>query len=74
MRLRVPAPLRAGGRIGVTSPSAGVGERAQPRIDHAVEVLRARGYEVVVGGCMAADRWVRRRLRAAGVDVASVSP
>jgi muramoyltetrapeptide carboxypeptidase LdcA involved in peptidoglycan recycling len=58
MRLRFPAPLRPGDRIGVTAPSAGVGGAAVARIDFAVAWLRARGFEVVVGECMSAERWV----------------
>jgi muramoyltetrapeptide carboxypeptidase LdcA involved in peptidoglycan recycling len=58
MELRFPRPLRPGDRIGVTSPSAGVGERARPRMEFCVEWLRSRGYDVVVGECMGADRWV----------------
>ena len=58
MALRFPRPLRPGDRIGVTSPSAGINERARPRIDYAIEVLRGKGYDVVVGECMSADRWV----------------
>ena len=58
MRLQFPRPLSPGDRIGVTSPSAGVGPGAQPRIDFAIGWLRERGFEVVVGECMAADRWV----------------
>lgn len=58
MTLRFPRPLRPGDRIGVTSPSAGVPEPAQGRIDFAVESLRRRGFEVVIGECMSADRWV----------------
>ena len=53
--IRYPAPLRAGDRIGVTSPSAGVPDALRARLDHAVGVLRAEGYDVVVGSCMAGD-------------------
>lgn len=58
MELRFPAPLHPGDRIGITAPSAGVGPRAQARIEFAVGWLRGRGYEVVMGECMSADRWV----------------
>lgn len=58
MRLRFPAPLRTGDRIGVTAPSAGVGEQAQARIAFCINWLRERGFDVVVGECMSADRWV----------------
>jgi muramoyltetrapeptide carboxypeptidase LdcA involved in peptidoglycan recycling len=50
--VRFPPPLRHGDRIGVTSPSAGVGADAAARLDFCVEWLRERGYEVVVGECM----------------------
>ena len=53
MTVRFPAPLRPGDRIGVTAPSAGVPEVLRPRLDVAVENLRRRGYEVVVGACIA---------------------
>jgi len=47
-----PAPLRPGDRIGVTSPSSGVDAHLWPRFEYAVEWLRERGYDVVVGECM----------------------
>lgn len=50
--LRFPAPLRPGDRIGVTSPSSGVAGAAAARIDFAIDWLRQRGFEVVVGDCM----------------------
>ena len=52
MSIRYPAPLQAGDRIGVTSPSAGVSVDLRPRLDVSIEHLRAAGYEVVVGACM----------------------
>ncbi|HEY2794277.1 MAG TPA: S66 peptidase family protein [Micromonosporaceae bacterium] len=52
MDIRFPAPLRPGDRIGVTSPSAGVGDRFRPRFDFVVADLQRRGYEIVVGECM----------------------
>ncbi|QUW18184.1 S66 peptidase family protein [Agrococcus sp. Marseille-Q4369] len=58
MQLHFPEPLRLGDRIGVTSPSAGVGERGRARIDFSITWLRQRGFEVIVGDCMSADRWV----------------
>lgn len=58
MGLRFPRPLTPGDRIGITAPSAGVGARARPRIEFAIEWLRTHGYDVVVGECMSADRWV----------------
>jgi muramoyltetrapeptide carboxypeptidase len=50
--MRFPAPLKAGDRIGVTSPSSGVEADLLPRLEFAVEVVETRGYEVVVGECM----------------------
>lgn len=58
MAIRFPAPLQVGDRIGVTSPSSGVGERHRARFDFAVAWLRERGYEVVVGDCMDGARHV----------------
>ena len=52
MAIRFPAPLQPGDRIGVTSPSSGVGDRFQPRLQVAIRLLRDRGYEVEVGACM----------------------
>jgi muramoyltetrapeptide carboxypeptidase len=52
MAIRYPAPLEPGDRIGVTSPSSGVGDRHRARLDFAVGRLQQRGYGVVVGDCM----------------------
>jgi muramoyltetrapeptide carboxypeptidase LdcA involved in peptidoglycan recycling len=52
---RFPRPLAPGDCIGVTSPSSGVGDRLRPRIEASIATLRARGFEVVVGECMADD-------------------
>ncbi|GAA5033751.1 LD-carboxypeptidase [Terrabacter aeriphilus] len=49
MPIRYPAPLRPGDRIGVTSPSSGVGDALWGRFTYAVTCLRDRGFEVVVG-------------------------
>jgi muramoyltetrapeptide carboxypeptidase len=49
MPIRYPAPLRPGDRIGVTSPSSGVSDALWPRFEYAVECLRDRGLQVVVG-------------------------
>lgn len=54
--IRFPRPLRPGDRIGVTSPSSGVDARARPRLEVALQTLRSRGYDVVVGDCMGGDR------------------
>jgi muramoyltetrapeptide carboxypeptidase len=50
--IRFPAPLRPGDRVGVTSPSKGVEEGERARFEHAVQAVRSRGYDVVVGTCM----------------------
>ncbi|MEO5854245.1 MAG: LD-carboxypeptidase, partial [Nocardioides sp.] len=52
MPVRLPAPLRPGDRIGVTSPSSGVPSHLWPRFEHAADWLRRAGYDVVVGACM----------------------
>ncbi|MCD4524416.1 S66 peptidase family protein [Nocardioides sp. cx-173] len=53
--MRFPRPLAPGDRIGVTAPSSGVGADLRPRLDVAVDHLRRRGYEVVVGECMSGE-------------------
>jgi muramoyltetrapeptide carboxypeptidase len=50
--MRFPAPLRPGDRVGVTAPSSGVPDSMRARLRLAIETVRARGYEVVVGACM----------------------
>jgi muramoyltetrapeptide carboxypeptidase LdcA involved in peptidoglycan recycling len=50
--IRYPRPLRAGDRIGVTAPSAGVPDDLRPRLEFCVGWLRQRGHEVVVGDCI----------------------
>jgi muramoyltetrapeptide carboxypeptidase len=45
-RLRWPRPLRPGGTVGICAPSGPVGDVAV--LDAAVDLLRSRGYEVVV--------------------------
>ncbi|WP_151523437.1 S66 family peptidase [Serinicoccus kebangsaanensis] len=52
MRPRFPEPLRPGAVVGVTSPSAGVPAELHARLGVAVEAVRTRGYDVIVGGCM----------------------
>ena len=52
MAIRYPTPLRAGDRVGVTAPSSGVDDGLRPRLQVAIDTVRARGYEVVVGDCM----------------------
>lgn len=56
--MRFPRPLRPGDTIGVTAPSSGVPPQMRPRLDVAVRHLRERGYDVVVGDCLGADRIV----------------
>lgn len=48
----IPAPLVPGDRIGVTSPSSGVGEKERGRLEFAVQWLRDRAFQVEVGECM----------------------
>jgi muramoyltetrapeptide carboxypeptidase len=55
---RFPPPLRPGARIGVTSPSSGVGDRLRPRVEASIAALRERGFDVVVGECMGDDKVV----------------
>jgi muramoyltetrapeptide carboxypeptidase len=52
MAIRFPMPLRPGDRVGVTSPSMGVGRWEQARLDRAVDAVRGRGYQVIAGTCM----------------------
>lgn len=52
MTIRFPAPLRPGDLVGVTSPSMGVAQRERMVLERAVEAVRGRGYEVVIGACM----------------------
>lgn len=56
--IRYPQPLRRGDRIGVTSPSSGVGVRHLARLDAAVSFLCELGYDVEVGACMDGARHV----------------
>lgn len=76
MSVRFPAPLRPGDRIGVTAPSSGVPERLRPRLEVALEVLRRRGYDVVVGECMSGDGVVSapREQRAAELTAMLLDP
>jgi muramoyltetrapeptide carboxypeptidase LdcA involved in peptidoglycan recycling len=52
VNLRYPRPLAAGDRIGVTSPSSGVGPDSRERLGAALAFLGDRGYDVEVGDCM----------------------
>jgi muramoyltetrapeptide carboxypeptidase len=52
MAIRFPAPLKPGDRVGVTSPSMGVNQLEHGRLAHAVQAVRGRGYDVVIGACM----------------------
>jgi muramoyltetrapeptide carboxypeptidase LdcA involved in peptidoglycan recycling len=49
---RFPTPLAPGDRIAVTSPSSGVEDPLRPRLEVALQSLRDRGFDVVVGECM----------------------
>ncbi len=74
--MRFPAPLRPGDRIGVTSPSSGVAPRLQGRLEAALDTIRRRGYDVVVGECMGDDRVVSapKEQRAAELTAMLVDP
>lgn len=52
MEIRYPRPLRPGDTIGVTAPSSGVQTPLRGRLDHAVDLLRRRGYSVELGACL----------------------
>jgi muramoyltetrapeptide carboxypeptidase LdcA involved in peptidoglycan recycling len=54
--MRFPRPLRPGDRIGVTAPSSGVTDGERPRFEVALQWLRDRGFEVVVGECLSGER------------------
>lgn len=53
-----------GDRIGVTAPSSGVRPDLRPRLDHAVNVLRDKGFEVLLGECLGAPTHVSAPKRA----------
>ncbi len=52
MDVRFPRFLVPGDRVGVTAPSAGVDDGMWPRLEVALDALRARGLEPVVGACI----------------------
>ena len=52
MTVRFPRSLQPGDRVGVTAPSSGVEAKFRPRFEVAVESLRDRGYDVVLGECL----------------------
>lgn len=54
--MRWPRPLRPGDLVAVTAPSSGVGPDSQPRLEFALQWLRDRGYDVVVGECMSGEQ------------------
>jgi muramoyltetrapeptide carboxypeptidase len=56
--IRYPHPLRRGDVIGITAPSAGVGEQLEPRLRFCVDSLRRLGYEPRLGRCLRSDRIV----------------
>lgn len=83
MSISFPAPLRPGDRIGVTAPSSGVKERHRARLTFAVEAVRGRGYEVVLGSCLdgtshisapAADRAAELTAMLTDPDIRAVVP
>jgi muramoyltetrapeptide carboxypeptidase len=76
MDLRFPAPLRPGDTVGVTSPSSGASGPLQRRLDVAVDTVRQRGYEVIIGGCMDGEGHVSApaRERAAEFEAMLLNP
>ncbi|GIH68586.1 S66 family peptidase [Sphaerimonospora thailandensis] len=52
MKIRYPAPLRPGDRVGVTAPSSGIDESLRDRLRVAIRMVEERGYQVVVGECL----------------------
>lgn len=58
MPIRFPRPMRHGDVVAITSPSSGITGDMQARLDVAIDVVRARGFEVVVGDCMDGARHV----------------
>ena len=52
---RFPRPLAQGDTIAVTAPSSGVEEPLRPRLEFALQSLRDRGFDVVVGECMSGE-------------------
>lgn len=52
MKPRFPRPLDPGDTVAVTSPSGGVPPALKPRLEFAVETVRSRGFEVLIGECM----------------------
>ncbi|MGL5910142.1 MAG: LD-carboxypeptidase [Phycicoccus sp.] len=55
MTVRWPGPLRPGELVGVTSPSSGVDAALWPRLEVALDAVRAAGFAVQVGECMSGD-------------------
>jgi muramoyltetrapeptide carboxypeptidase len=55
MTIRYPRPLRPGDTIGVTAPSSGVPAPLHARLRHAVDVVRAKGYDVRLGETATTD-------------------
>ncbi|WP_427383376.1 S66 family peptidase [Janibacter sp. G56] len=72
MPLTFPEPLRPGDTIGVTAPSSGVEDDLRPRLDHAVAVLRDRGFEVVLGECLGTPSHVSAPRRARADELMSL--
>ncbi len=57
-KLVVPPPLKPGGVIAVTSPSAGVAEALQPRFEASVNFAELTGYVVRRGQCLFSESYV----------------
>lgn len=58
MDIRYPRPLVPGDTVGVTSPSSGIGEKLQGRLNFAIQHLRDRGFQMEIGACMDGSRHV----------------
>ena len=58
MPVRFPPLLSPGDRIGVTAPSSGVDDGMWARFEVALESLRRKGFQPVVGECIAAPTHV----------------
>lgn len=70
MDLRFPAPLSPGDVVAVTSPSSGIADALQPRLENAIRTIHDAGFEVVVGECMGAKSHISapRAQRAAELE------
>ncbi len=51
-KIRFPAPLTAGSRIAITSPSGGVHPKFHARLDLVLDHFRAKGFKIIEGECL----------------------